>query len=415
MRKFYLLILIFVLHFGNAGAQANLVINEGAYIVLSGSSPNTAYLVIENSATTAISRTGATPKWIITSDEYGKVKWNVSSALTGSAYVFPFGYSSTDYLPFRFEVTVAGTGAGYVTGSSWYTSANATLPSGTSWCPAINEDNVLDRFWVIDLSGYTGNPTAKVRFSYSTATDYTADGGTFGETNLLAQRWGSGSPCQWEAPTGTYTAGSPNYVEVTTANFSPWALSNRSTPLPIGLISFSGECLSDKIKIYWETAAEINNDFFTVERSNDGENFEAIGILDGAGSSHETHQYFFTESPTSNLQNQVYYYRLKQTDLDGAFDYSATISVNSCDNKNSFGNIFFGENNKIFISMISSTNKSYELFFYDATGKKLRNEIINISIGNNMKLLNPEKLATGIYMIVLQNEDEVITKKLFFK
>ncbi|MCX6274393.1 MAG: FG-GAP-like repeat-containing protein, partial [Bacteroidetes bacterium] len=94
--------------------------------------------------------------------------------------------------------------------------------------------------------------------------------------------------------------------------------------LPVELISFSGEPLGKEVLISWSTASEINNEYFTIERSRNGIDFQIVGEVNGAGNSTQTLKYEY-------LDHQPYpginYYRLKQTDVDGAFKYSELIVV----------------------------------------------------------------------------------------
>lgn len=86
-------------------------------------------------------------------------------------------------------------------------------------------------------------------------------------------------------------------------------------PQPIQLYSFSGIVEKNAVKLNWSTVVEINNDYFEVERSTDGINFQVIGIVKGAGNSHEIRNYEFTDS---NLFLAAYYYRLRQYDFNGS-------------------------------------------------------------------------------------------------
>jgi len=81
------------------------------------------------------------------------------------------------------------------------------------------------------------------------------------------------------------------------------------------------------IELYWVTSNEINNDYFTIEKSNDGINFEIVEIILGAGNSDILLEYSFVDK---NPINGISYYRLKQTDFDGKFEYSDIISVGGC-------------------------------------------------------------------------------------
>ncbi|UII27487.1 T9SS type A sorting domain-containing protein [Fulvivirga maritima] len=98
--------------------------------------------------------------------------------------------------------------------------------------------------------------------------------------------------------------------------------------LPVELISFTAKKDIDNMLVHlkWTTASEINNDFFIIERSSDGVIFNIIGQVKGAGNSDEQLDYHFTdERPTADLS----YYRLKQVDFDGSYQYSSIVSIAS--------------------------------------------------------------------------------------
>ncbi|MEO8146092.1 MAG: T9SS type A sorting domain-containing protein [Bacteroidia bacterium] len=96
-------------------------------------------------------------------------------------------------------------------------------------------------------------------------------------------------------------------------------------PLPISVINFDAFKNNNVVDLKWTTATEINNDYFTIEKSKDGIHFASITTVDGAGNSSTTLNYATTdEQPYSGIN----YYRLKQTDFNGMFTYSKTVSVN---------------------------------------------------------------------------------------
>ncbi|MBC3541806.1 T9SS type A sorting domain-containing protein [Rufibacter sediminis] len=96
------------------------------------------------------------------------------------------------------------------------------------------------------------------------------------------------------------------------------------TPLPVTLISFTAKAQKEGVALHWVTAAEKDNDFFQVERSTDGKNFSAIGKVKGNGNSNVLQNYSFQDAATPA---GTLYYRLKQVDFDGKFEYSKTIAV----------------------------------------------------------------------------------------
>lgn len=95
--------------------------------------------------------------------------------------------------------------------------------------------------------------------------------------------------------------------------------------LPVTLVSFDGKSESNQTKLTWKTAGEINNKGFEVERSADARTFEKIAFIDGSGDARGEQFYHFTDvNPFS-----ISYYRLKQLDYDGKFEYSKVIRVKS--------------------------------------------------------------------------------------
>ena len=97
---------------------------------------------------------------------------------------------------------------------------------------------------------------------------------------------------------------------------------NASNPLPVQLNYFDAQnAANHTAKLSWTTASEINNNRFDIERSYDGRTFETIGEVAGNGNSQHQIEYSYTDASVSKLENTVYY-RLKQVDFDGAFEYS---------------------------------------------------------------------------------------------
>ncbi|MES2567304.1 MAG: lamin tail domain-containing protein [Bacteroidota bacterium] len=112
-----------------------------------------------------------------------------------------------------------------------------------------------------------------------------------------------------------------------------WQSSSSSTfgtsnamVLPIELLYFNANYNGKYVDLNWATATEINNDYFTIERSGDGLNFESLLKVKGAGNSTNQINYSVTDEEPIN---GISYYRLKQTDFDDNFSYSNIVSVTS--------------------------------------------------------------------------------------
>jgi hypothetical protein len=277
---------------------------------------------ITSNATTAITR--ASPGYIkseTTGTPHSRVRWTISTG-TGS-YVYPFGKTSAaaDYVPFTLNVTGAGVGTGTFEVSTYATAGdNTPYPSGvTNVTSGLDNSGsqVTDRFWILTPAGFTTSPTSTLTFT-TTSTEAAGIGG-----NLRAQRWTTGNV--WESPLPSQSNPTSTSVSVPgVTTYSPWTLASHLTPLPIELLKFEARPANGAIDLSWETATEINNEYFDVERSRVGEEFTPIGRISGAGNSHSVHRYNFTD--TYPLAGNAYY-RLRQTDYDGKLSYSWVLRV----------------------------------------------------------------------------------------
>ena len=114
--------------------------------------------------------------------------------------------------------------------------------------------------------------------------------------------------------------GDPNTVDTC----DPLTGDCLNTPLPVELVDFAAQVRLGEVLLLWQTATEINNAGFEIQRSVDASNWQRIGFIAGLGTSFTTKSYRFEDpSPSSGLN----YYRLQQVDLDGKSEYSEIISV----------------------------------------------------------------------------------------
>ena len=128
-----------------------------------------------------------------------------------------------------------------------------------------------------------------------------------------------------------------SYSTITAAQFTDFSIpgfselwlhgSSTNSPLPLELLSFTGECYNQSIVLEWSTASEANNDYFSIERSIDGINWQTITHVPGAGNSTELTNYSFIDVAR---YSDLSYYRLKQTDYDGQSKYSNIIEIQKC-------------------------------------------------------------------------------------
>jgi hypothetical protein len=140
-------------------------------------------------------------------------------------------------------------------------------------------------------------------------------------------------------------------------------------PLPASLADFEGSFKNNDVILQWFTYSEINNEGFEIERSEDGQTFSRVGFVNGANNSVSVLKYGFTDL---NAFHQVYYYRLKQIDKDGRFNYSDIIIVNNKE-ISTFGikNIFPNPASKEINVVFTSTPDDLEVSIVDLSGKEL--------------------------------------------
>jgi hypothetical protein len=173
----------------------------------------------------------------------------------------------------------------------------------------------------------------------------------------------------------------------------------NNTILPVKLTSFEAQITgSNTTLISWTTSTEINNSGFEIERSVDSEIFETAGFVKGAGNSNAMSKYAFEYGSDESA-----FYRLKQMDYDGKFNYSNIISVtNTKGAATTSPNPF---NNQI---AINANNIITHAEIVDMMGKVVLSQTINNYSGN----LNAQELRNGIYFIKLYQGETTITKRI---
>ncbi|MBS1646780.1 MAG: T9SS type A sorting domain-containing protein [Bacteroidetes bacterium] len=164
--------------------------------------------------------------------------------------------------------------------------------------------------------------------------------------------------------------------------------------LPISILSFTAAPQENNVGIDWVTSTEINNNFFTVERSKDGVVFEFVTQIKGAGNSTQIKKYMVTDStPYQGFS----YYRLKQTDYNGKSEAFNIVSVNiNSDNKNLF-NVFPNPNNGVFTVQYAGGGNTVSIQIYNTLGSLLMEKEDVITNNNYSTLLNT--LDAGVYVL----------------
>jgi hypothetical protein len=171
--------------------------------------------------------------------------------------------------------------------------------------------------------------------------------------------------------------------------------------LPIELGYFRGRLITEgSVLLEWATYAEINNEFFTIERSLDGKDYNIIKELDGAGNSTETITYeYYDDKPL----NGISYYRLKQTDYDGKFEYSDPITIKNEQElaalklESIYPNPF---TDKFNLKYYTGAENPVQISLVDMNGTEVYAETVETYPGNN-SFEYTGMLQKGIYIVSL--------------
>ncbi|MCD6019292.1 MAG: hypothetical protein K0S53_2413 [Bacteroidetes bacterium] len=164
--------------------------------------------------------------------------------------------------------------------------------------------------------------------------------------------------------------------------------------LPVDLIEFHPVCQKNKVvDLKWSVASQGNNDYFTIERSHDGLNFEHVGQVDGGGTTHESKQYALRDDkPYEGLS----YYRLQQTDFDGQSKNFEIVSIN-CD----FNSGKIAPNPSSGIFTIEATG---DLTIYNRNGDKV---YFKENISGKTRI-DMQSQPYGVYFYQLTSNNEII-------
>ncbi|HEY0031180.1 MAG TPA: T9SS type A sorting domain-containing protein, partial [Bacteroidia bacterium] len=187
--------------------------------------------------------------------------------------------------------------------------------------------------------------------------------------------------------------------------------------LPIELLSFDVNAVGNKsVDLSWATASEKNNDYFTVERSQNGTSFELVEVVDGAGNS--TALLNYASKDVKPLAGTTYY-RLKQTDYDGRISYSSikevTIDMNADLNFTIYPNPS-GENDNPYLAFSGNSDETVTISIYDVTGKMMSQKSVRLDQAGNSAIELKQTFVSGIYFVNASSASgKSINQKLIIK
>ncbi len=316
-----------------------------------------------------------------------------------STYTFPLG-DSTDYTPFTISF-ISGTQSGSAIKSKVAKGKEPNLIVTTDY---------LNRYWTVEPLNLLSTIDYDVMYNYQNITDVIGSGVLYPIKYNTLNGW-TGCPGS-NANTTLGITGSHNLLGKSFTwyglnSFSNFTGAGNSSPLPIQLLSFNAVKNNQQVDCKWVTAIEVNNDYFTIERSADAMNFSPIGDVYGAGNSNLVLNYLFTDY---NPHSGINYYRLRQTDFDG---HSTLSEIKAVDmeviNEVKLLNAYFANNELVFnFNQGVAINK---LNLYDVLGRVVYAEDYNNGVFVFDKI-NIPYLLSGNYFLELSVGDKLFSKKL---
>lgn len=312
-------------------------------------------------------------------------------------FAFPFGQSMTmtgctgDYFhSFTFSKCSASSGM----------TINAKIYNGESDDPAnlmYQQDNipVIDGMGTATITFTGGSGTLAIVPGQQYSIIFDINGGAFVFMNFnritgTNNAYPDGSMYQF----GSFTTNSDLQFEVFTTTVNP---------VPVELTYFKGESTNEGTRLTWQTASEENNVGFEIQHSTDAKNWQVVDFVEGQGTTLEVQNYtFMHEVPVSGTN----YYRLKQLDFDGEFEYSKIVTIEYQ---------MIHKELRVFPNPVGSQftliGGQGNATIYNALGQPVKRFIIN----NKQMTVNTSDLTSGQYLLQIRKNDESIETLRFIK
>ncbi|MFH1005723.1 MAG: T9SS type A sorting domain-containing protein [Bacteroidota bacterium] len=338
----------------------------------------------------------------------------------GSAFTFPVGdirgatvvwaplqmasYTNTNNFAVSYTYRSAYDSLGYVT---W--------PDGASFGPGLHHVSGKE-FWLIDRTG-AGAQTPGVTLYWKDAvrSGFVNNGSACTElSDLTFAHWNS-SISKWEDMGGTayeISFSSGGYITslTTFSDYSPVTFGSKGeqNPLPIELLSFTADCEKTNMKLKWQTASEINNDYFVIEKSTDAKTWMPIDTIGGMGNSNTLINYSYTDN---DMIYNIYYYRLKQMDYNGVFTYSSIVQSGCIEDIIEIINIYPNPAQEHFDFVVcAAEEKEIYIIIVDVLGQLVFKSTETITKGLSEISIPVFKLSPATYCLSVETTDGICRK-----
>ncbi|MEM6967427.1 MAG: T9SS type A sorting domain-containing protein, partial [Bacteroidota bacterium] len=291
------------------------------------------------------------------------------------------------------------------TSGATVTSSNLTVNSSTG-------DMVCDCLGIGQVSTSPNNPTATADVSQTEIGQQLTSSQTLPNINIAAlaavSRENGATSVSMDWNVGNLETGAYGLIHVA------MNIGQIPTQLPVELMSFDVRKQDEKVYLNWKTASELDNAGFEIQRSTDGVSFERIHFVEGNGTVSQENAYqFVDEAPAAGWN----YYRLKQMDFSGTFEYSKVQSVlleNDFEAKlDIYPNPTTREN--VWLEFSSPSDHQLWIEVFDTAGKLLLQQQQMAAAGENKIELNLDTMGQGYYILRLRSDQVSYFRKLIIE
>lgn len=181
-------------------------------------------------------------------------------------------------------------------------------------------------------------------------------------------------------------------------------------PLPVELLSFTAVKLGGSALLLWQTASEINNNYFRVEKSVNGFDFSSIGIVFGAGNSNQLREYSFVDgAPVFGLN----YYRLSQIDFDGSENQSSVVALDFLLENESEGISIYPNpiSSESVMNIVLPFDFDALLNIYDINGRLVYSEKVSEDDQCFRIFVDSDLFRPGVYFVSIISGNQIYSDK----
>ncbi|MDC6470921.1 hypothetical protein PQZ52_03000, partial [Flavobacteriales bacterium] len=272
-----------------------------------------------------------------------------------------------------------------------------------------------------DITRPVGSKDAILSVSWNNQLTWGTNGGSNVASDITNMTFANYNGTQWEVEPSTASGIAVNGNLVTdgsVTDFLPGKFTLGSIDqgfyLPIDLVSFTGECINNQTNIEFVVASQVNNEYFTIKRSEDLTEWQEVGNINGGGTTNEEITYNWTDD---NPKSGVSYYKLFQTDIDGASKSFEPIAVN-CENTMLGYNVYPNPTNKLLsldLYLENYQGDNVYIVLKDLKGLVVRKYPLDLNRGFNHFDYDLSEIPNGVYLINYEGTTEYIPQKRIVK